>query len=429
MRLDMIVCNDEPNLNGEVLTKEFLENYSETLIGMPIQVGRMRLEKGLYSSLTHRAENGELKTDSIGAVDKVWLETDEDTNTTTMYASAKIWKRYSAVCDAIKELYEDGDLKFSWEVIVDDGEEKDGINYWKSGEWMAHTIVSFPSYPIAKAQLLVAELKENSKATKKEVNNLENMLIAGMSQNMLREKISAKLDYSQWTVETFMDDNKAVIRDWDEGKYYIVEFSVNGDEVEVMKDSKTEGALIWVPADQVSETDLRVAELEAELQSLKAEKDDKCAEEDELDNEDDKKEDDEEDKDEDEKLIKYAEAIAMLTKTVQSLESKVEELEPYRLEVQRLAEEKAMAELQSVKDGLTATAKSIVGENELTAEMASAIENADEKALKVAIAEYVIANVVTTESTIKVAEKTENVIISTSDSDYTIEKSKKFELV
>lgn len=61
--------------------------------------------------------------------------------------------------------------------------------------------------------------------------------------------------------------------------------------------------------------------------------------------------------------------------------------------------------------------------------MASAIENADEKALKVAIAEYVIANVVTTESTIKVAEKTENVIISTSDSDYTIEKSKKFELV
>ena len=122
-------------------------------------------------------------------------------------------------------------------------------------------------------------------------------------------------------------------------------------------------------------------------------------------------------------MIKYAEAIATLTKTVQSLESKVEELEPYRLEVQRLAEEKAMAELQSVKDGLTATAKSIVGENELTAEMASAIENADEKALKVAIAEYVIANVVTTESTIKVAEKTENVIISTSDSDYTIEKS------
>ena len=68
---------------------------------------------------------------------------------------------------------------------------------------------------------------------KEEVDNLNEILIAGMSQNMLREKISAKLEYSQWTVETFMDDNKAVIRDWDEEKYYIVEFSVNGEEVEV----------------------------------------------------------------------------------------------------------------------------------------------------------------------------------------------------
>jgi hypothetical protein len=442
MRLDMIVCDDQPNLNGELLTKEFLENYSETLIGMPIQVDRARIERGLYSSLTHRAEQGELKTDSIGAVDKVWLETDVDTDVTTMYASAKIWKRYSAVCDAIKELYDDNNLKFSWEVIVDEGEEIDGINHWKTGEWFAHTIVSMPSYPIAKAQLLVAELKENSEENKKEVKDLDGILIAGMSQSMLREKISAKLEYSQWTVETFMDDNKAVIRDWEENKYYIVEFSVNGEEVEVNEEMKMEGALIWKPVDEVSEADLRVAELEKEKEELVA----KIAELEtveevvkpvesteevivaEVVESVEKNEVKEPVVDESDKIVKYAEVIAKLSETVKTLEAKVEELEPYRLQAEKLAEEKVLAELNAVKESLKNTAQSIVGEgNEITAEMATAVEEADEKALKVAIAEFVIANASVVESNIKVAELEPKVIVGTEDEDYSI-KDKDIEL-
>lgn len=422
--LEMIITDTNPNLNCDLTTYDFIVANYQTLIDMPIQVDRFRLENGLYSSLTHRAEKDGLKTDSVGVIYDAYYTTDEDSGTTTLYAKAKIWKRYAATCNAIKELHDNGELKFSWEIVAEEVEKVDGINNIVDGYWVGHCIVSNPSYPIATSTMLVAELTELN--LKEEVDNLNEILIAGMSQNMLREKISAKLEYSQWTVETFMDDNKAVIRDWDEEKYYIVEFSVNGEEVEVNEEMKVEGALIWKPITEVSETDLRVAELEqkvVELESKLAEVqtpvEEAVAEEvAEVEGTVEVIPVVEEDK-----LVQYAEVIATLSETVKELTSKVNELEPYRLEAQKLAEEKELAELNARKDELTATAKSIVGENELTAEMASAIESVDEKALKVAIAEYVIANVVVTESTIKVAEKSENVIISTSDSDYTIKKN------
>jgi len=440
--LEMIVTNTEPNLNGDKTSKDFIIKNHQTLVDMPIQVDRFRLESGLYSSLTHRSENDGLKTDSVGVIYEAYYVEDEDDEVTTLYAKAKIWKRYSATCDAIKELHDNGQLKFSWEIVVEEAENVDGINTIEDGYWIGHCIVSNPSYPIAKSTMLVAELKGLN--LEKEVKDLDNILIAGMSQSMLREKISAKLEYSQWTVETFMDDNKAVIRDWEENKYYIVEFSVNGEEVEVNEEMKMEGALIWKPVDEVAETDLRVAELEKEKEELIS----KIAEletveevvEDVVDEavvestEEIVAEVSDEDEvkevvaDESDKIVEYAEVIAKLSETVKTLESKVEELEPYRLEAEKLAEEKVLAELNAVKESLKSTAQSIVGEgNEITAEMASAVEEADEKALKVAIAEFVIANVSVVESTIKVAELEPKVIVGTEDEDYSI-KDKDIEL-
>lgn len=415
--LEMIVTNTNPNLNGDVTTKEFIINNYETLLNMPIQVDRFRLENGFYSSLTHRAESDGLKTDSVGVIYEAYYT--EDDEETTLYAKAKIWKRYSATCDAIKELHENGQLKFSWEIVAEEYENIDDLNYIKDGYWIGHCIVSNPSYPIAKSTMLVAELKELN--LEKEVKDLDEILIAGMSMDMLRGKISAKLEYSQWTVEMFMGDSKAVIRDWDEDKYYIVEFSVNGEEVDVNLEGKVEGALVWTAKDSVSETDLRIAELEKEKEELNA----KLAELEKVEEEPVVEEPVVEPAVEDDKVEKYAEAIATLNETVKQLKAQVEELEPYRLEAQRLAEEKALAELNALKDSLKGTAQSVVGEgNELTAEMASAIEDADEKALKVAIAEFVIANVKVVESSVKVAEVEPKVEVGTEDEDYSIKKYK-----
>lgn len=423
--LEMIVTNTEPNLNGDLTTYDFIVANYETLIDMPIQVDRFRLENGLYSSLTHRAEKDGLKTDSVGVIYEAYYLTDEDSGITTLYAKAKIWKRYKATCDAIKELHENGELKFSWEIVAEEVDDSDGINVITSGYWIGHCIVSNPSYPIAESTMLVAELTKLN--LKEEVNNLNEILIAGMSQNMLREKISAKLEYSQWTVETFMDDSKAIIRDWEEGKYYIVEFSVNGEEVEVNEEMKVEGALIWKPITEVIDTDLRVAELEKEKDELIAKIEELEKAEEVIAETVEKEVVVEAEAEKSDKVVEYAEVIAKLSENVKALESKVAELEPYRLEAQALAEEKALTELNEKKNSLKETALSIVGDKELTAEMNSAIESTDEKALKVAIAEFVIANVTVKESTVKVAEKNESIEIATEDSDYTI-KENKFEL-
>jgi hypothetical protein len=355
MVIDFIVCSDEINLNGEKLTKEGLELNAESLVDMPIQVDRYRLEKGLYSSLTHRAEKDGLKTDSVGVITKVWLETN-DNDVTTMYASAKIWKRYKATCEALVELYAEDNLKFSWElvstnwIIAEDGTRQHSDFYF-----MGHCIVSMPSYPIAKAQLLVAELEQNSEQ-QSEVTGLEDNLVVELKEEELEVTAETVDEVVSETVEEVVEAEKPV------------------EEAEVVEDKVVEAEKV----------------------------------------------DDKEDK-----MIAYADAIATLTQTVATLQAQISELEPYRLEAVRLAEEKALAETEARKAELKVMAERVVGE--LTAEMNEAIESQDEKALKLLIADFAIANV--KESTSVVAEKIEDVIIATKDEEYNVTVQRKIQLV
>jgi len=355
MVIDFIVCSDEINLNGEKLTKEGLELNAESLVDMPIQVDRYRLEKGLYSSLTHRAEKDGLKTDSVGVITKVWLETD-DNDVTTMYASAKIWKRYKATCEALVELYAEDNLKFSWELVSTNWiTAEDGTRQHSDFYFMGHCIVSMPSYPIAKAQLLVAELEQNSEQ-QSEVTGLEDNLVVELKEEEL-EVTAEKVD--------------EVVSETEEE---VVEAEKPVEEAEVVEDKVVEAEKV----------------------------------------------DDKEDK-----MIAYADAIATLTQTVATLQAQISELEPYRLEAVRLAEEKALAETEARKAELKVMAERVVGE--LTAEMNEAIESQDEKALKLLIADFAIANV--KESTSVVAEKIEDVIIATKDEEYNVTVQRKIQLV
>jgi hypothetical protein len=355
MVIDFIVCSDEINLNGEKLTKEGLELNAESLVDMPIQVDRYRLEKGLYSSLTHRAEKDGLKTDSVGVITKVWLETN-DNDVTTMYASAKIWKRYKATCEALVELYAEDNLKFSWELVSTNWiTAEDGTRQHSDFYFMGHCIVSMPSYPIAKAQLLVAELEQNSEQ-QSEVTGLEDNLVVELKEEEL-EVTAEKVD--------------EVVSETEEE---VVEAEKPVEEAEVVEDKVVEAEKV----------------------------------------------DDKEDK-----MIAYADAIATLTQTVATLQAQISELEPYRLEAVRLAEEKAFAETEARKAELKVMAERVVGE--LTAEMNEAIESQDEKALKLLIADFAIANV--KESTSVVAEKIEDVIIATKDEEYNVTVQRKIQLV
>lgn len=423
MTLEMVVCDSNPNLNMQGVTKDFIVSNHQTLVDMPIQVDRFRIENGMYSSLTHRYEKGELKTDSIGVITKTWYETDDENDVTTMYASAKIWKRYPKTCEAIAELYEQGDLKFSWELVGTEREESiTTAEMFKNGYWIGHTLVSNPSYPIAKSTMLVAELKELN-LEKEEVENLE-ILIAGMSIDMLREKISKALNYDMYIIQMFLDDSKVVVRDWSTDASYIIPFTVDGETVTVDVENKIEASVVVKPKDEVSEQDLRIAELEKQIEELTAEKEveptiDESIVEPIVET---ATEEGEETKEE----VNYAEIISELTK-------KIELLEPLAEQARILAEEKAQAELAEFKDKLKAKAEKVLHEgDELTEQMLAAIEDADEKMLKVAIGEYAIElaqKVLSKESEIKTAE-TKDVVIGVSDSDYSVDgkKSSKIEL-
>lgn len=425
MTLDMIVCDSNPNLNSQGVTKDFIIANHQTLVDMPIQVDRFRIENGMYSSLTHRYEKGELKTDSIGVITNTWYETDESTDVTTLYASAKIWKRYPKTCEAIAELYEQEDLKFSWELV---GTEKDEsietAEMFKNGYWIGHTLVSNPSYPIAKSTMLVAELKELN-LEKEEVENLE-ILIAGMSIDMLREKISKALNYDMYIIQMFLDDGKVVVRDWSTDASYIIPFTVDGETVTVDVENKIEASVVVKPKDEVSEQDLRIAELEKQIEELTAEKVEEPIVEPIVETDETKEVIAEEIIEEVKDVVDYAEIIAELTK-------KIELLEPLAEQAKVLAEEKAQVELAELKGKLKAKAERVLAEgDELTESMLAAIEEADEKTLKIAIGEYAIEmaqKVLSKESEIKTAE-TKDVVIGVSDSDYSVDgkKSSKIEL-
>jgi len=426
MVLEMVVCDSLSNLNGERLTKECLEANAETLIDMPIQVDRFRLEKGLYSSLTHRKEDDGLKTDSIGTITNVWLEHDEDSDITTMYASAKIWKRYPFTCDAIIELHENDNLKFSYELRGYEYYTEDGsdVRNWTSIIFMGHTIVSFPSYPIAKSQLLVAELTNVTENNKKEVDNLKDIIIAGMSVDTLRYKLNEQLTYTQWTWDFYVQEGKIIIRDWDKDEFYIADYTVDGDEVTVDLNNKKKGIQVFKTEDEVTESDLVLSELKEEEEKHNqaiTEKDELIAELQVPKASEEKPEDIKESEvvaEESSKLVEFAEQITELTKQLNIQKELIAELEPFKTQAQLLAEEKAKAELEELKSELTIDAKSVVAE--ITEEMQTAIDNADDKALKVIIAEYLINSAKDKKEELVVAEKDEVIKQVPSDSEYLI---------
>ena len=159
IELEMMVSNTEPNLNGVVTTAEFLRSKGDTLVDMPLVVDRSMLEAGLTGSLTHKFDGENLNTDVIGVFKEVFLKsTIEDPDSITMEAKAIVYKRFPETVNAIKQLFEDDDLKFSWELVATDVEEEDGIAYVKNGLFEGHCVVSNPAYGSeCKATQLVAE--------------------------------------------------------------------------------------------------------------------------------------------------------------------------------------------------------------------------------------------------------------------------------
>lgn len=84
----------------------------------------------------------------------------------SLIGEARIAKRNQKVCSALAELFAEGKLNFSWEILAGEYTERDGVTIIDASEknsLIGMAVVTVPAYPEAKALELVAEL-DNMKA-------------------------------------------------------------------------------------------------------------------------------------------------------------------------------------------------------------------------------------------------------------------------
>lgn len=305
MLLNIGILSNVANYNDAQFTDEFIEyivSNKDTYIGLPLQVNKEKLENAEYENLTHELVNGKLMTDSIGSFVDYWTEIVDDA--TVLMGSVKIWKRYPNTCNAILELYENGDLESSCEVMVKEYKEitEDGIRIIDHAEgsnaFIGSAIVSSPAEVRAKATLLVAEAYEkdlsienegkgDDNVAEKEVFNkghkiqykgkfetasLKYSEISNQIYNKLNP-INAKTNGRQYNyyIHTIYNDN-VIVEDWDDYEVlFKIPYSIENDEVIISpSDQWEQGKLGFIP-DNTTELANILADKEKELSDIQDE--------------------------------------------------------------------------------------------------------------------------------------------------------------
>lgn len=78
----------------------------------------------------------------------------------SLLGEARIPKRNAKLCETLQEMYKTGSLNFSFEIMVSELEEENGvcvITDAASNELIGMAVVTTPAYPEAKALTMVAE--------------------------------------------------------------------------------------------------------------------------------------------------------------------------------------------------------------------------------------------------------------------------------
>lgn len=166
MSIKMRMFSTLPNRNAEAVTEAFIDEIAtqqDKYLCTPLLADVAKLTRKEYRGLGHMhdAKSGTFLTQQIGsfyAFEKV-----NDEYGVSLIGEARIAKRRKEVCEALRELYEAGNLNFSFEIITGKLEERDGVVYIDASDsnmLIGMAVVSIPAYPEAKALELVAEVNE-----------------------------------------------------------------------------------------------------------------------------------------------------------------------------------------------------------------------------------------------------------------------------
>lgn len=428
MLMKIPICSTRTNFNGLKFSSEFL-NYAVNNIeevklkDMPIMAKRSKLENAQFHNLTHEFDGKTFDTDVIGVATKFFLE--EKDGYEVLTCEAKIFKRFPKTIEAIKTLYNSNELEFSMEIFGTDVREVNGVKELYAGSFAGHTIVSQGAEEFCSDnEILVASHEQDLNDIKQKQggkSSMKKIEIAGMSVDMLRQKLDSQLEYSQYEWTFDVDNSMLIVRDWEENKYYRASFAIEGDEVSVSeKDTWEEVAMVWTPITEVQETDIRVAELEAELEKSKSELESATKEVETLKAEAEVKDVSEEKTESDEsiKIAELTEKLVKMTDVVETLKTEVEVLAPYKAELEKKnAEEKAERERVAKEACKELASKYFDLEDESNIHISEMVEAVDEQGIKLAIADKYIAS-----SKIESEEDEEEAIIETAENKEYIKK-------
>lgn len=291
MQLDMCILTNAANLNKAQFTDDFIDGVvenKEKYIGIPLVGSRDKLEKGKHKSLTHEynAKTKQLNTDIIGSFTDFWKE--ESDGVSKLMGSARVLKRYPNVCEAIKALYDNEELRFSCEVLVHFYGEKieDGVrtipytNGVNVNSLFANCIVTNPAEVRSQATLLIAEAMDKDLGGEgvSDFNKGNEIRFHLETASIKIEQISTQIynilnpinprtenrDYNYWIRDLYND--KVVVGDWSNYEYWLINYSIENDLVVLADESQwIEGSIGFIPKS------VDINSLLAEKQSLQTE--------------------------------------------------------------------------------------------------------------------------------------------------------------
>lgn len=185
------------NLNGCAVTEAFIDEIvanADKYVCIPLCADVERIKRGDLGNLGHMydARTGEFKSQIIGAFHSFSKEITDDG--CALIGEARVMKRNKEVCEALAELFDKGELNFSFEVTAGDYTEDEFgtiiIDVSEKNFLEGMAVVTNPAYENAKALQLVAEVEE------------------GKGSNMEQEQVVAEvIDVSDIIAPAVVEDN------------------------------------------------------------------------------------------------------------------------------------------------------------------------------------------------------------------------------
>lgn len=425
--IKLVLLDTLVNLNQIQYSSEFIQDIvdrKQDFLAIPLMAEVSKLENGKYDNLTHayNSKTGQFKSQMIGSF--VDFTTNQNGEILELLGECRVPKRFEKTTAALQELFDNGNLLFSYEVSVGEYTSTDGIKFVDKSPKnaiFAMAVVSNPAVVSAKALTLCAAIEEdfnlnlgngganmkrNKDFTCEEMfKNAKVTLMAELDMNQIQRKIYHALQSfieDDWYDYDVVDQSMTyiIVKKWSDGDYYKIDYTVS--DIDVILSNMRLVTKIYndIPKEEDSVT---IAELELKVKTLETEiasKDLKIKE-----------------KEIEvttantliaEKDIEIAEVNSKLTTLSESIiakDTELAELKPIKEAHETMLAEKQALELAEKKVSLKEKYSKLLSAEVLAeVEIAEALDKLDEVKLNSKVVEIAMATAVKTDPKVKTIE-------------------------